>query len=197
MENSLLFIFGKIWPKSLYYSTGIVLYVQYAYCTVVYVHICTCTYTTVHIKVLFFIIILLFLPPSSGGSRGGGGVGSSRQSRPHSGGQRPPSDSAPPNGVVAKQPLRYDSDFDFDIANALFSKESLEKEIKEKLKITIENPPTGEETVDETSRGAGPGDEVVVVSDRAGQEEEEPVGSYNKEVSFFDNISCEANSSSK
>ena len=22
MENSLLFIFGKIWPKSLYYSTG-------------------------------------------------------------------------------------------------------------------------------------------------------------------------------
>ena len=23
MENSLLFIFGEIWPKSLYYSTGI------------------------------------------------------------------------------------------------------------------------------------------------------------------------------
>ena len=123
-------------------------------------------------------------------------VGSNRQSRPHSGGQRLPSDSAPPNGVVAKQPLRYDSDFDFDIANALFSKESLEKEIKEKLKISTEKGPIGEEPTDQVSRGAGSGDEVGVVSDRVGQEEE-PVGSYNKEVSFFDNISCEANSSSK
>ena len=108
------------------------------------------------------------------------------------------SESAPPNGVVAKKPLRYDSDFDFDIANALFSKETIEKEIKEKLKITTgdRQQVTGDEAA-APLRWEGPGEEVGGASEGLLQEEEDPVQSYDREVSFFDNISCEANTSNK
>lgn len=147
------------------------------------------------VPLLSFNILFFIFPLSpSGAGRGG----PHRQPRPHSGGPKTSSESAPPNGVVAKKPLRYDSDFDFDIANALFSKETIEKEIKEKLKITTGDRPqaTGDEAA-APLRWEGPGEEVGGASEGLLQEEEDPVQSYDKEVSFFDNISCEANTSNK
>lgn len=96
------------------------------------------------------------------------------------------------------QHLRYDSEFDFESANALFSKEELEEEIKKKLRIeddgkdTVQGDdetPIVNERVEELEEGEYEGDEGVV-NERDKDEE-----FYDKSVSFFDNISCESSQS--
>lgn len=111
--------------------------------------------------------------------------------RPSSGNERRlPNSSSSSTAPPTKQPLRYDVDFDFDSANALFSKESLEKEIKRELRISEDSIPS----TDDVPRPQLEGEESVEPSEDG---EEEPLEAYNKMVSFFDNISCEANSSNK
>lgn len=102
--------------------------------------------------------------------------------RTRGGGPNYRSQEGPPRGGRGRQALRYDSDFDFDSANALFSKESLEDEMKTKLKIEDEEEIVHEELEEGEYR----------------DEEEGDVGNcYDKSLSFFDNISCEANTGNK
>lgn len=84
-------------------------------------------------------------------------------------------------GVPAKprERLHFDEDFDFESANALFNKEDLEKELREKLSLGESN--------DKAENGEG--------SD-AGSENGESESFYDKD-NFFDNISCEASDREK
>jgi protein LSM14 len=77
-----------------------------------------------------------------------------------------------------RQPLQYDSEFDFDSANALFAKETLEEEMEQKMKL---------EENEEQPIGVKPTTE----------DDEEKLEGYDKSTSFFDNISCEANNVTK
>ncbi|CAD5126114.1 DgyrCDS14287 [Dimorphilus gyrociliatus] len=74
--------------------------------------------------------------------------------------------SAGRGGRDSRERSKFDSDFDFDEANAKFSKEELEEEIKKKLTITDGEKETKEEE---------------------GKETEESVY-YDKKKSFFDNL---------
>ena len=96
------------------------------------------------------------------------------------------------NGAAARQPLRYDSDFDFDSANALFSKESLEVEIKTKLRID------DNEEENATTTGMTEVEHEQELLEEGELDESDSVEScYDKSLSFFDHISCEANSNSR
>ena len=90
--------------------------------------------------------------------------------------------------------FRYESDFDFESANARFNKEDFEEEFRRKLKIGERKEPrrsSGEERegspeVEEVEEE----EEGEIVEENGGGEGEE---FYDKSKSFFDNISCEAN----
>ena len=106
------------------------------------------------------------------------------------------------SGATHQQPLRYDSEFDFDSANARFSKEQLEDEIKKKLKISDERS-SADSTPDETLPQERPEEELEEgeyhEEDDIPEEvvtEENSAECYDRSKSFFDNISCEANNSS-
>ena len=83
---------------------------------------------------------------------------------------------------------RYDSEFDFESANARFNKDNLEEEFKQKLKV--DKSAEGEEKVSNGSEAAEGPDEVSVeeIPADGGNEGE----FYDKSKSFFDSISCES-----
>ncbi|XP_076131926.1 protein LSM14 homolog B [Alosa pseudoharengus] len=84
--------------------------------------------------------------------------------------------------------LQFESDFDFETANAQFNKEDIEKEIQEKLNVKeVKN--NGEEDKLEV--------EEAEIKIGEGTVEEDPLGPncyYNKAKCFFDNISSEMKS---
>lgn len=101
--------------------------------------------------------------------------------------QNNPANSAKP------APFKYDSDFDFESANARFKKENLEQEF-EKLRLDSgSSRKASAETLGEGEEpGVGSDDEVVIVEE--GEVVEEVEECYDKSKSFFDNISCEGSS---
>ncbi|KAF6023989.1 LSM14A [Bugula neritina] len=102
-----------------------------------------------------------------GESRGSRGRGSRGSARGYRGGGR-----GRGRGGRGGQ-LKFDGEFDFETSNQQFNKEDIEKELKEKLTISTTPEINGERESD---------------SDHEAPQPE----FYNKEKSFFDNISCEA-----
>ncbi|XP_028848486.1 protein LSM14 homolog B isoform X2 [Denticeps clupeoides] len=87
--------------------------------------------------------------------------------------------------------LQFESDFDFETANAQFNKDDLEREIEEKLSI---KDPGDESPAGEAKE---PADPEVGAEKTAGPVEDDPLGPkcyYNKAKCFFDNISSELKS---
>ncbi|XP_029104766.1 protein LSM14 homolog B [Scleropages formosus] len=85
-------------------------------------------------------------------------------------------------GNAKPSTLQFDSDFDFESANAQFNKEDLEKELQDKL------------TVKESEEKMDSG---VDTQNSEGTVEEDPLGPkcyYNKSKCFYDNISSELKS---
>ena len=121
----------------------------------------------------------------------------SNYSRPPRGGGYTPNRPPPPSSTAATgsvQQLKYTKEFDFESANALFSKDQLEKEMKMKLKITEDQKEGGSDGGELTIR------EQEDMEEGELEREEEPRGDgpsieeefYDKSKSFFDSISCES-----
>ncbi|XP_019629409.1 PREDICTED: protein LSM14 homolog B-like isoform X2 [Branchiostoma belcheri] len=121
-----------------------------------------------------------------GGPRGGGG-GPRPQSGPNQ--NRPGSQNRP------REPIKFDTDFDFESANAQFDKDALSKEMEEKLKITDKDKVVNGTTEEREKDVSDSGNETQV-SEQQPEEEEDEVY-YDKTKSFFDNISCEASERGK
>lgn len=143
-----------------------------------------------------------------GSMRGGGGGFGYGQGQ----GQGPPHGHLQPQGAVRgrggrggfqpgrpqpakKETLKFDQEFDFEEANEQF------KGIIDKLNKTKLDDNTGEIVVPQTSQEEN-GEEVEVDVVEANEEGEIPEGEdeeifYDKQKSFFDNISCEALERSK
>ncbi|XP_050960941.1 LOW QUALITY PROTEIN: protein LSM14 homolog B [Labeo rohita] len=91
-------------------------------------------------------------------------------------------------GNAKPSTLQFESDFDFEMANAQFNKDDLEKEIEDKLSVT-EPKETPEESGDKEQDKPDPDPGQAV--------EEDPLGPkcfYNKAKCFFDNVSSELKS---
>nr|XP_022342452.1 protein LSM14 homolog B-like isoform X5 [Crassostrea virginica] len=86
-----------------------------------------------------------------------------------------------------ESPLKFDGEFDFEEANAQFDKDEIERELKEKLTI-------GEKKEEKSINGEKE-DSVENGEDEGPEDEEEMF--YDKNKSFFDNISCEATERAK
>ncbi|GFO20709.1 lsm14-like protein a [Plakobranchus ocellatus] len=85
-----------------------------------------------------------------------------------------------PRGGRSAEPLKFDTEFDFESSNAQFAKNEIEKELKN---LTLNDKSVnGDSKVEE---------DPEIEDDEAEEEEEEPVY-YDSKKSFFDNISCEA-----
>lgn len=132
------------------------------------------------------------------GHRDGGGShyysrgrGNGRQQQQHG-----YSNTPPPSGEKNRPTFKYDSEFDFETANARFKKDSLEQEFKEKLKIDGGGGGTrrGSESTNGEVEGYPSDDEVVEEGELVEEGNEEEEDYYDKSKSFFDNISCEVNS---
>ncbi|CAG2218696.1 LSM14 [Mytilus edulis] len=116
---------------------------------------------------------------SRGGYERGGGHRGAPRGGPRGGSAR----GGAPRGRGGRHgdPLKFEEEFDFETANAQFDKEEIERELKEKLVI-------GDKTVN------GDKDSVENGGDET---EEDPEITYDKNKSFFDNISCEATERAK
>ncbi|KAL0150162.1 hypothetical protein M9458_054589 [Cirrhinus mrigala] len=91
-------------------------------------------------------------------------------------------------GNAKPSTLQFESDFDFEMANAQFNKDDLEKEIEDKLNVQ-EPKETPEESGNKERDKPDPENQSAV--------EEDPLGPkcfYNKAKCFFDNISSELKS---
>ncbi|XP_016419522.1 protein LSM14 homolog B isoform X1 [Sinocyclocheilus rhinocerous] len=91
-------------------------------------------------------------------------------------------------GNTKPSTLQFESDFDFEMANAQFNKDDLEKEIEDKLSVQ-EPKESPEERSDKEQEKPVPESESTV--------EEDPLGPkcfYNKAKCFFDNVSSELKS---
>ena len=100
--------------------------------------------------------------------------------------------NGPPRGggrAQQNQPpvYRYESDFDFETANAQFDREGLEEEFK-RLRVSRDK---GQED-DAMEEGQG-GDEDEL---EEGEIMDEPSDYYDKSKSFFDNLGCDVSASS-
>ena len=129
------------------------------------------------------------------GGRGGGWRNDGRQNQ-----ERPTDRSSS---------FKYDSEFDFESANARFKKEDLEVEFKLKLRLDDRSRKVSEESGRKASEGSGrkasegsgydlnesSGEEAEVIED-GGSASDEVEEYYDKTKSFFDTISCENNSAS-
>eukprot|EP00058_Branchiostoma_floridae_P026921 XP_002612412.1 hypothetical protein BRAFLDRAFT_219014 [Branchiostoma floridae] len=118
--------------------------------------------------------------PQRGRTRGRGG--------PRGGGPRPqsgPNQNRPGSQNRPREPIKFDTDFDFESANAQFDKDALSKEMEEKLKISKTKSMDVSDSGNETQ-----------VSEQQQEEEDEEIY-YDKTKSFFDNISCEASERGK
>uniref|UniRef100_A0A8C2CE64 LSM family member 14B n=1 Tax=Cyprinus carpio TaxID=7962 RepID=A0A8C2CE64_CYPCA len=90
-------------------------------------------------------------------------------------------------GNTKPSTLQFESDFDFEMANAQFNKDDLEKEIEDKLSVQ-EPKESPEERRDEQEKPVPESESTV---------EEDPLGPkcfYNKAKCFFDNVSSELKS---
>ena len=124
----------------------------------------------------------------------GGGHGDNYRSVPRGGrpqGQR--RGSGGPGGGT----FRYDSEFDFESANARFDKELLEEEFKQKLNLDDHSSTHSRRTSEGNEGADSPTSDDIIVDDVAGGiEGGDDVGAegdfYDKSKSFFDNISCES-----
>ncbi|VDH97408.1 protein LSM14 [Mytilus galloprovincialis] len=116
---------------------------------------------------------------SRGGYERGGGHRGAPRGGPRGGSAR----GGAPRGRGGRHgdPLKFEEEFDFETANAQFDKEEIERELKEKLVI-------GDKTVN------GDKDSIENGGDET---EEDPEITYDKNKSFFDNISCEATERAK
>ncbi|CAG5124130.1 unnamed protein product [Candidula unifasciata] len=88
-------------------------------------------------------------------------------------------------GGRSSEPLKFDTDFDFETSNAQFDKEDIEKELKNL-------------SLSDKSVNGDKGEEEPEIEEEEGEEEgeDEPVF-YDQKKSFFDNISCEASDRAK
>ncbi|KAI4530479.1 hypothetical protein MG293_019368 [Ovis ammon polii] len=95
--------------------------------------------------------------------------------------------SCPTN--IKENTIKFEGDFDFERANAQFSREELDKEFKKKL--TFQD--------DKAEKGEGKDLDVVTQSEEATAEENHlgPRCYYNTSKSLFDNISSEPKTSSR
>ncbi|XP_077191890.1 protein LSM14 homolog B isoform X4 [Paroedura picta] len=106
-----------------------------------------------------------------------------RRTRNRSRGQNRPA-------AVKDNTIKFESDFDFESANAQFNREELDKEFKKKLNFKDDKVETGEEK----------GEPTVAAENWDGNADEDLLGPncyYDKSKSFFDNISSELKSSSR
>ncbi|XP_041454598.1 protein LSM14 homolog A-like isoform X1 [Lytechinus variegatus] len=83
--------------------------------------------------------------------------------------------------LMAKDPIKVGTDFDFDTANAQFDKEAIEDEFESKLKIVNGD----EKSSEHEQEGSG--------SETPTSENQDDKAFYEPEKSFFDSISCESN----
>ncbi|BFZ12629.1 hypothetical protein BsWGS_15666 [Bradybaena similaris] len=88
-------------------------------------------------------------------------------------------------GGRSSEPLKFDTDFDFETSNAQFDKEDIEKELKNL-------------SLSDKSVNGDKGEEEPEIEEEEGEEEGEdgPIF-YDQKKSFFDNISCEATDRAK
>jgi len=109
-----------------------------------------------------------------------------------------------------KTPLKFDTEFDFEVENAKFDKTEIEEELK---KLVISDDPAPKLANGEKEEGLTPEGEVwapklangekeegVVPEgeeEEEGEEDEAEVWFYDKSKSFFDKISCEATERAK
>ncbi|RLV97366.1 hypothetical protein DV515_00011841 [Chloebia gouldiae] len=98
-------------------------------------------------------------------------------------------------GIRRDVPMKFEKDFDFESANAQFNKEEIDREFHNKLKLKEDKLEKPEKPVN----GEDKGDSGVDTQNSEGNaDEEDPLGPncyYDKTKSFFDNISCDDNSS--
>lgn len=87
-------------------------------------------------------------------------------------------------GGRSAEPLKFDTEFDFETSNAQFAKDDIEKELKN-LSLT-----------DKSINGDKAEEDPEVEEDEGEEEEEEPIF-YDQKKSFFDNISCDATERAK
>lgn len=87
-----------------------------------------------------------------------------------------------------KTPLKFDTEFDFEVENAKFDKTEIEEELK-KLVIT-------DDTASTTKLANGEKEEGQELEEEE-EEDESEVWFYDKSKSFFDKISCEATERAK
>ena len=121
-----------------------------------------------------------------GGGRGGGWRGGRGYVR-----QNPDNRSAGSNSNYIRTSYKYDSEFDFESANARFKKEDLELEFKHKLRVTDDPGKNSEGSGQDLEVEPSDEEEVIVEEGEELKVEEE---FYDKTKSFFDNISCEGKS---
>nr|KAG5712639.1 hypothetical protein BaRGS_029694 [Batillaria attramentaria] len=100
------------------------------------------------------------------------------------------------------EPLKFEGDFDFESSNAQFDKEEIEKELKQKLTISLRNCIVEHKRdiihtksiqqdgchCDKPMNGEKEG--AAEDAEEALEEEEDQPIFYDKAKSFFDNISC-------
>lgn len=129
-------------------------------------------------------------PPDKHAFYGGPPRGNASQRGPNRGNQRGPSSRGRyQSNRKVESPLKFEGEFDFEEANAQFDKDEIERELKEKLTIG------SSEKKEEKSVNGEKEDSVENGEDEVPEDEEEIC--YDKNKSFFDNISCEATERAK
>ncbi|XP_005100790.1 protein LSM14 homolog A isoform X2 [Aplysia californica] len=123
--------------------------------------------------------------PSASYSRG---RSSQMRGGPPRGGQRNVQRGQGQRGGRSAEPLKFDTDFDFETSNAQFAKDDIEKELK------LKNLSLNDKSVNGDNNK---GEEDPEVEEDEGEEDEDDPIFYDKKKSFFDNISCEATERSK
>ncbi|XP_062582241.1 protein LSM14 homolog B-like isoform X3 [Saccostrea cucullata] len=127
-------------------------------------------------------------PPDKHAYFGGPPRGNASQRGPNRGFQRGQSSRGRyQSNRKVESPLKFEGEFDFEEANAQFDKDEIERELKEKLTIGDKK--------EEKSVNGDKEDSVENGEDEVPEEEDEMY--YDKNKSFFDNISCEATERAK
>jgi len=138
-----------------------------------------------------------------GGQRGGGGGGGGGGANSNSGGQQQRGGGRGGRGAFVpgrptqtkKEPLKFDSEYDFDAANEEFAEvlSKLQKTALDDSKEAVGAEDKKESTSSDTEEGEikensnGGNDEATAASSSATASSEQ---CYNKSKSFFDSISC-------
>ncbi|XP_059140685.1 protein LSM14 homolog B-like isoform X2 [Physella acuta] len=121
---------------------------------------------------------------SRGRSNNRGALSGQMRGGPPRGGPRGAPRGQGQRGGRSSEPLKFDTDFDFETSNAQFAKDDIEKELKNL-------------SLSDKSVNGDKGEEEPEIEDDEGEEEEEEPVYYDQKKSFFDNISCEATERNK